>query len=66
MLKILRVQSGTLSATGPRPTLAAPQVGDEDPDLDGERSGQRLTHCNRLAYLLFREPDALSEEFAFS
>src|SRR5262249_2246321 len=41
---------------------AAPQIGDIDADLDGERSRQRLTDGDRLAHLFLGRPAAVRNE----
>src|SRR5437763_3650688 len=49
---------------GPRAPESATEIGDEDPDLDRERSGERLTHRDPLAHLVFREPLPLLNELS--
>src|SRR5207244_3035017 len=45
----------------PEPTTV---IGDEVPDLDRERPGERLPHRDPLAHLVFREPLPLLDEFS--
>jgi hypothetical protein len=42
--------------------LPTSKVRDEDPDLDGQRPGERLAHGDDLAHLILREPGALDHQ----
>ena len=50
-------------AAGPGPPESATQIRDIDPDLNGERSRQRLADRDRLAHLLLGEPFTVVDEF---
>src|SRR2546429_511253 len=52
-------------AAGPRAPEAAAYIGDPDPDLDGERPGQRLADRHGPPPLLLRQPLLLTHQFAF-
>src|SRR5713226_9422278 len=52
-------------STGPRPPEATAEVGDEDPDLDGQWSGQRLTHCHSFPKLFLVKPFPLLDQVSF-
>ena len=51
-------------AARPRAPETRAQVGDVDPDLDRQRTGQRLADRDGLAHLLLGEPAAAADEFA--
>ena len=52
-------------AAGPCPPEPSAEVGDEDPDLNRERAGQRLTDRDPLAHLLLRQPLPLLDQLSF-
>src|SRR5215469_3358361 len=52
-------------AAGPRTPEPAPQIGDEDADLDREGTGQRLADGHGIAHLLPGQPLAFTYELPF-
>ena len=52
-------------AAGPRAPEAAAQIGDEDADLDRERTGQRLADGHGIAHFLPGQPLAFTYELLF-
>jgi len=60
-----KIRQDERPAARPRPPEAAAQIRDEDAHLDRERSRQRLTYGDRFAHLLFAQPTALGDQFAF-
>src|ERR1700730_7445096 len=51
-------------AAGPRPPESAADVRNKDANLDGQRSGKRLTHGDGLSHLVLGEPSALLDQLA--
>src|SRR5262245_53717914 len=52
-------------ASGPGSPKSAPQIGNEDSNLNGEWAWQRLTYCYCLAHLLSCQPFALGNKLPF-
>src|SRR5207245_11601759 len=50
---------------GPGAPEPAPDVGDPDPDLDCERTGQRLADGDPFAHLFLRQPFLFAHELTF-
>src|SRR5882757_11177282 len=59
------VRQNESPSAGPRSPETAAQIGNENADLNRERTRQRLAYRDTVAHLFFRQPLAVLDQFLF-